>query len=333
MNKFAHFYLGEMEKRAANPWWGALANAGAASGISYGVGSAMGLDPGEKAVAAGVAGVLGARSGHAIGSAWKSPRVNAAGKAISVTRGGGPMSFGEAVNKNWGKATSSLMGDFVAAPTVVGVKGFLKEQKLDNALKEHELAVLQKDPTSKPEFFGPPAPAPAPAPASVTNINTPAKQDVNLIPGGDVGKWALGLTAMGLSAAGIYALTQIARVNKRKADGKEPPPVTNVNVAGGGGGDGTPSAPGAPGAPSAGTLRVTLPTRNHKDHETQVEMPLEQIGLSKTLIAKIRRDTKRRLRGESDARTHHIIPPARDVIKTGEFLETVRGLMKQAEAK
>jgi len=122
----------------------------------------------------------------------------------------------------------------------------------------------------------------------------------------------LGLGALG--AVGAYALYQLARASKRKADGLEAAPVTNVNVAGGSGGSGgsggadasTPSA-------SVGTLRVTLPTRSKTDNETQVEMPLERIGLSNALLQKIRRDTKRKLRGESNSRTLHIIPKEEEV--------------------
>ena len=120
----------------------------------------------------------------------------------------------------------------------------------------------------------------------------------------------LGLGALG--AVGAYALYQLARSSKRKADGLETAPVTNVTIAGGSGGSGggkglggsDPSIP----TPSAGTLRVTLPTKGKTDNETQVEMPLERIGLSNALLQKIRRDTKRKLRGESDSRTLHILP-------------------------
>lgn len=114
----------------------------------------------------------------------------------------------------------------------------------------------------------------------------------------------LGLGALG--AVGAYALYQLARASKRKAEGLETPPITNITVAGGSGGSGG-SDSSAPPA-SAGTLRVTLPTKGKTDNETQVEMPLERIGLSNALLQKIRRDTKRKLRGESNSRTLHIIP-------------------------
>ena len=48
-------------------------------------------------------------------------------------------------------------------------------------------------------------------------------------------------------------------------------------------------------------------------------MPLERIGLSNAILSKIRRDTKRRLRSEGEARTHHIIP-APELIKTSGIL-------------
>ena len=124
----------------------------------------------------------------------------------------------------------------------------------------------------------------------------------------------LGLGALG--AVGAYALYQLARASKRKAEGLETPPITNITIAGGPkadkadredkGSGGSDSAPTPP--TSFGTLRVTLPTKGKTDNETQVEMPLERIGLSNALLQKIRRDTKRKLRGESDSRTLHIIP-------------------------
>lgn len=132
------------------------------------------------------------------------------------------------------------------------------------------------------------------------------------------------LIAVGaLSAAGGYALYQLARANKRKADGKEPPATTNVTVAGGGGGQGPGGAtsnapPGSAG--SAGTLKVTLPTRRAGDNESTVEMPLERIGLSNAILTKLRRDVKRRLRTESDARTHRLVPAPAAVEKLSHLL-------------
>ena len=150
-----------------------------------------------------------------------------------------------------------------------------------------------------------PAPAPAPAPISIsvppsannTNKDSTVTQSLGT-------KEYLGLGVLG--AVGAYALYQLARSSKRKADGLENPPVTNVTIAGGSGGSGG-SDSSAPPA-SVGTLRVTLPTKGKMDNETQVEMPLERIGLSNALLQKIRRDTKRKLRGESDSRTLHILP-------------------------
>ena len=51
-----------------------------------------------------------------------------------------------------------------------------------------------------------------------------------------------------------------------------------------------------------GRVRVTLPTKNPNDKETQVEMPIEDLMLSKNLQQALSRDTRRRLRGESESR-------------------------------
>lgn len=121
--------------------------------------------------------------------------------------------------------------------------------------------------------------------------------------------------ALGAGAlATLMALYKGVNAYKRQVDQGPATPVTNVqvdapvNVAGGGpaggGGGGGGSSSG-----SMGTLKVTLPTKSPNDHETQVEMPLEQIGLSNAILGKIRRDTKRRLRTESDARTIRVGEP------------------------
>lgn len=52
-----------------------------------------------------------------------------------------------------------------------------------------------------------------------------------------------------------------------------------------------------------GKIRVTLPTKNPGDQETQLEMPIQNVELSNTLMTSLRRDLRRRLRSESAART------------------------------
>ena len=81
---------------------------------------------------------------------------------------------------------------------------------------------------------------------------------------------------------------------------KDPAPGPSVNSTVFAGGTGGPDNPNV-----GGKIRVTLPTRRPGDHETTVEVPMENIGLPNTIFTNIRRDTKRRLRLESDARTFH----------------------------
>ena len=56
---------------------------------------------------------------------------------------------------------------------------------------------------------------------------------------------------------------------------------------------------------SAGTASVTLPTANPGDIETQIQMPVGNLQLSNTLLQRLGRDTRRRLRTETRARTQH----------------------------
>ena len=318
MNKFTQFYLNEMNKRAAINW----------PSIIKKVKSVIALNAAPVGAAAG-GGYLNYDENDPIRSA-----------AIGAISGYGATHMGQGGAKllpqtaKWRPMRAGLVGTSMLAGDVIIPQGreMMRTSKelnmADTALKLEQKNFLLNPPPAAPtpaQLYGPPMPtpaAPAPAAPAPVTINTPSKQNINLIPGGPAVQWAAGLTALGLSAAGIYALSQIARANKRKADGKETPPVTNINMTGGGGEGGAPGAPGAPAGPakpSAGTLRVTLPTRNGKDNETQVEMPLEQIGLSKTLINKIRRDTKRRLRLESDGRTLHVVPPATAATKIARF--------------
>lgn len=52
-----------------------------------------------------------------------------------------------------------------------------------------------------------------------------------------------------------------------------------------------------------GTLRVTLPTKDPNDTETQIEMPLASMPLSNTILGRLGRDTRRRLRYEQNINT------------------------------
>ena len=51
-----------------------------------------------------------------------------------------------------------------------------------------------------------------------------------------------------------------------------------------------------------GKVRLTLPTDDPYDVETQVEVPLDQVPITESIQQDIARDTRRRLRGESDSR-------------------------------
>lgn len=107
---------------------------------------------------------------------------------------------------------------------------------------------------------------------------------------------ALGVGGGALTVAALAALYQGARAAKQVAEGQPlvDAKTTNTVLTGSGG----PDNPNF-----GGKMLVTLPTRNPGDRETTIELPLENMPLSSTLINKIRRDTKRRLRTESDTRT------------------------------
>ena len=96
---------------------------------------------------------------------------------------------------------------------------------------------------------------------------------------GDRNKLLLGLLGSGLVLGGGALLTSM----KNRAD--------------------------AQAAADRGKVRVTLPTKNPGDEETQIEMPLSEIALSDTLRNAIARDTKRRLRGESAGRIRRKVRP------------------------
>lgn len=56
----------------------------------------------------------------------------------------------------------------------------------------------------------------------------------------------------------------------------------------------------------SGRIRVTLPTRRRGDAETTVEMPLNQMELPDTLMRRLQRDTRSRLRTETNERTRKV---------------------------
>jgi len=97
----------------------------------------------------------------------------------------------------------------------------------------------------------------------------------------------------GAAAGGVGALYLLNKWINKPAP--EPPKINSTVFAGGAGGPDNPNV--------GGKIRVTLPTRKPGDHETTVEVPMENIGLPNTLFTNIRRDTKRRLRTETEART------------------------------
>jgi len=53
-----------------------------------------------------------------------------------------------------------------------------------------------------------------------------------------------------------------------------------------------------------GKIRVTLPTKNPGDQETQLEMPINNVSFSNALMQNLHRDIRRRLRTETAARTY-----------------------------
>ena len=70
---------------------------------------------------------------------------------------------------------------------------------------------------------------------------------------------------------------------------------------------------------SAGKVRVTLPSRGPTEAETQIELPIDDVNLSRTMHHALSRDTRRRLREETmqrtwqrDPKTHHLVTKAED---------------------
>jgi hypothetical protein len=75
-----------------------------------------------------------------------------------------------------------------------------------------------------------------------------------------------------------------------------------------------------------GRVKITLPTKQPGDNETQVEMPLEDLNLSKALHGRLGRDTKRRLYEETRERTRRRKPknPDKPTDKELEDMELER---------
>jgi len=151
------------------------------------------------------------------------------------------------------------------------------------------------------------APAPPPAtggstPAAAAPADQDSKTTLGLSPGTMLGMGALG-------AGGLWLLSKLMKENKseRVSPSAAPTatPATSPVAAEAGASPGVAPGPEGPAqqASGLGTLRVTLPTKRPGDQETTIEMPLEQIRLPNTIIQKLRRDTKRRLRTESAERT------------------------------
>jgi len=90
-----------------------------------------------------------------------------------------------------------------------------------------------------------------------------------------------GAGLLGLGALGVSAL------NRRSA------PSVNVNTGGSQQDDGE------------GKLHVNLPIKRPGDHDTSVELPLSSLKIPQTTLQRIGRDTRRRLRWETNLRTHH----------------------------
>lgn len=113
-----------------------------------------------------------------------------------------------------------------------------------------------------------PAPAPSivlpPAPAPSAETPILDKKD-KLLLAGLLGAGVLGITGAGLGIARSLSKAQAKR--------------------------------------DAGRIQLRLPTRDKNDQETIVDVPLDQANLPPALVSKVMRDTRRKLREETEART------------------------------
>jgi GNAT superfamily N-acetyltransferase len=76
-----------------------------------------------------------------------------------------------------------------------------------------------------------------------------------------------------------------------------------------------------------GRVRITLPTKDPGDNETEVELPFDDLNLSQALRGRLGRDTRRRLYSETKQRTRRIRKPKdpeQPTPKEREDLELVR---------
>lgn len=184
------------------------------------------------------------------------------------------------IAQNVGKNLGVTIGDLMLPRGVDAFQTARQSMSLNNQIKQQELAKGSR---------------PAPAPVAVSNSSTMMSPEAAKLLGGSI-----------VGAGALYALS-----NFLKSKQSQPPSVIQ-QIAPPASDVASPQGSPAGLESSAGTLRVTLPTRKANDQETQVEIPLERIGLSNALMNKIKRDTKRRLRSESDSRTHRILPAVID---------------------
>ena len=84
----------------------------------------------------------------------------------------------------------------------------------------------------------------------------------------------LGLGALGLGALGINEARRARKQMEKPKDVRDP-----------------------------GRVRITLPTKDPTDNETQIELPLDHYKLTQTAVTQLRRDLRRRLREEGEERT------------------------------
>jgi hypothetical protein len=76
--------------------------------------------------------------------------------------------------------------------------------------------------------------------------------------------------------------------------------------------------------PESGRIRVTLPTKNKGDAETQLDLPVQEMALSDALVGKIRRDVRGRLRHETNERTKRVILSPEERQRRAELLASYR---------
>lgn len=74
----------------------------------------------------------------------------------------------------------------------------------------------------------------------------------------------------------------------------------------------------------AGRIRVTLPTRRKGDVETQLELPMHEIPMSNTLMGRVQRDFRSRLREETNARTRKVMLSPEEKARRAEVLARYR---------